>query len=95
MAVELHRLRLAGRYVAACMGSDGVDGISPAAGALVDESLVPEALEEGLDPEEYLERNDSYTLLSRLDRAIDTHGYTGVNVNDILMAVTQAQDSRS
>jgi glycerate 2-kinase len=71
---------------AACMGTDGVDGNSPAAGAVVDGGVVEEAEARGLDPLEYLNNNDSYTFFNQLGRAIIT-GYTGTNVNDVFIAV--------
>jgi glycerate 2-kinase len=72
--------------VAICIGSDGIDGISPAAGAIIDGSMYYEAVSKGLDPLAYLNNNDSYTILSKLSRAIIT-GYTGTNVNDIFIAI--------
>lgn len=87
LAAELRRLRiLAEPYAALCMGTDGVDGNSPAAGGLATHHLLEEAERQGLDPLEALRRNDSYTFLSRLDAAIDTGGYTGINVNDVFAA---------
>ena len=71
---------------AACVATDGVDGNSPAAGALVDGGVVDEAERLGLSPSEYLDNNDSHTFFQKLGRAIIT-GYTGVNVNDIFLAV--------
>jgi glycerate 2-kinase len=68
--------------VLASIGSDGVDGNSPAAGGICDGGAFDEALNLGLNPYEYLDRNDTYTLLSRLGRAIVT-GPTGTNVNDL------------
>ena len=73
-------------YTAACMGSDGIDGSSPAAGAVIDHSLPGKAEERGLDPREYLDRNDSYSFFREMGRAIIT-GYTGTNVNDFLVAL--------
>ena len=72
--------------VAVCMGTDGIDGISPAAGAIVDGATIDEGYKVGLDPIKYLENNDSYTYFSKIDRAIIT-GYTGTNVNDIFIAL--------
>jgi len=89
LALELHRLRLLGRYAALCAGTDGVDGNSPAAGALVDQDTVPRARRLGLDPRRFLEENDSYGLFERLGQWLDTGGYTGVNVNDILAAIIE------
>lgn len=72
--------------VAVCMGTDGIDGISPAAGAIVDGYTIDEGYRLGLDPIAYLENNDSYTYFSKINRAIIT-GYTGTNVNDVLLAL--------
>ncbi|MEM4549879.1 MAG: MOFRL family protein, partial [Sulfolobales archaeon] len=70
--------------VLASIGSDGIDGNSPAAGGVCDGLLVDEALNAGLDPHKYLSNNDTYTLLSKLGRAIIT-GPTGTNVNDLVV----------
>ena len=87
LAAELKRLRiLTEPYAALCMGTDGVDGNSPAAGGLATHRLLEEAEKMDLDPLEALRRNDSYTFLSRLGATLDTGGYTGVNVNDVFIA---------
>lgn len=72
--------------VALCVGSDGVDGVSPAAGAVTSSKVFKKALELGLDPLTYLRNNDSYTFFSKLGLAIHT-GYTGTNVNDFFIAL--------
>ena len=64
---------------AACMATDGVDGNSPAAGAVVDGNTAEEAERAGLDPWNYLDNNDSYAFIQQLHRAIYT-GPTGTNV---------------
>lgn len=73
-------------YTAACMGSDGIDGTSPAAGAYIDNTLLSKAYERNLDPKQYLLENNSYGFFKQLKRTIDT-GYTGTNVNDFLVVV--------
>jgi glycerate 2-kinase len=65
---------------AAFIGTDGVDGNSDAAGALVSPKTV--ALAKKLDLWEYLDRHDSYHAFKKLHSLIFT-GYTGTNVNDI------------
>ena len=70
--------------VLASVGTDGIDGVSDAAGAIVDGETYSEALKNGISLVEYLQRNDSYTALRKLGRAIIT-GYTGTNVNDIVV----------
>jgi glycerate 2-kinase len=70
--------------VLASIGTDGIDGNSPAAGGICDGHLVNEAVELGMDPHRYLLNNDTYTLLSSLGRAVVT-GPTGTNVNDLVV----------
>jgi glycerate-2-kinase len=97
VAFELEKVR-AGREaraglvpkhaVALCAGTDGIDGNSPAAGALADETAVARARTRGLDARKFLDESDAYTLFNRLGNAIIT-GPTGTNVRDvrILLAV--------
>ena len=68
--------------VFASIGSDGVDGNSSAAGAIVDGETLREAEEAGLSPLAYLENNDSNSFFEKMKRTIKT-GPTGTNVNDI------------
>jgi hydroxypyruvate reductase len=63
-------------------GTDGIDGNSPAAGAIADETTVERARNLGLDAADYLARSDSYTFFERLDDLIIT-GPTGTNVRDL------------
>ena len=72
--------------VAVCIGTDGIDGVSPAAGAIIDGSTYQEAVSKGLNPRDFLNNNDSYTFFSKLKRTIIT-GYTDTNVNDVFIAV--------
>lgn len=70
----------------ASMGTDGVDGPTDAAGAVADGCTYDRALALGLKPEEYLDRNDSYSFFSKLGDCIFT-GPTGTNVNDVMVMV--------
>jgi glycerate 2-kinase len=63
-------------------GTDGVDGNSPAAGAVVDGSTADRAHEKNLDPRAALESFDAYPFFSALSDAIET-GPTGNNVRDL------------
>lgn len=65
------------------LGTDGVDGPTDAAGAVVTGATVPRARERGLDAREFLARNDSYHFFAAVDGLIRT-GPTGTNVNDLL-----------
>jgi glycerate-2-kinase len=68
--------------VALCAGTDGIDGNSPAAGALADETTIACARAQGLDAQMFLDESDAYTLFERLGDAIIT-GPTGTNVRDV------------
>ena len=63
-------------------GTDGTDGPTDAAGAIVDGKTVTRAKKLGMKPEEYLENNDSYNFLKETDSLLIT-GPTGTNVMDI------------
>jgi hydroxypyruvate reductase len=63
-------------------GTDGVDGNSPAAGAVVDGSTMQRAQAQGLDPQSALEKFDAYPLFTALGDAIET-GPTGNNLRDL------------
>ncbi|MGA8764900.1 MAG: DUF4147 domain-containing protein [Candidatus Sulfotelmatobacter sp.] len=63
-------------------GTDGVDGNSPAAGAVADGSTMERAYEKSLDVNEALEKFDAYPLFKTLGDAIET-GPTGNNLRDL------------
>jgi hydroxypyruvate reductase len=63
-------------------GSDGIDGNSPAAGAVVDGTTTKRAEAAGYPVAAALEAFDSYSLLSGLGDAIVT-GPTGNNLRDL------------
>jgi glycerate 2-kinase len=63
-------------------GTDGVDGNSPAAGAVADGSTVARAQLKKLDARAALEKFDAYPLFSALGDAIET-GPTGNNLRDL------------
>jgi glycerate 2-kinase len=63
-------------------GTDGIDGNSPAAGAVVDGTTIARTREKGLSAEAALKSFDAYPLFDALGDAIMT-GYTGTNVRDI------------
>lgn len=63
-------------------GTDGIDGCSPAAGAMIDNATMDRARCIGLDANDFLQRSDSYSFFAGLGDAITT-GATGTNVRDI------------
>jgi glycerate-2-kinase len=68
--------------VLAAIGTDGIDGNTDAAGAIVDPDTLSHSVEIGLDWLGYLEDNDSYTFLGQTGNLIFT-GFTGTNVADL------------
>ena len=68
------------------LGTDGTDGLTPAAGAIVDGNTVRKAKNLGLNPLEFLKRNDSYHFFKKLNDLIIT-GHTDTNVMDIRLVL--------
>jgi len=69
-------------------GTDGIDGKSPAAGAVADQSTIRRARDLGLDPQDFLARSDSFSFFDALGDAIIT-GPTGNNVRDLRVIVSR------
>ncbi len=69
-------------FVFASLSTDGVDGPTDAAGAIIDAVTLKRAEELGLNPERFLRDNDSYRFFSALEDLVFT-GRTGTNVNDL------------
>jgi glycerate-2-kinase len=69
-------------------GTDGTDGPTDAAGAIVDGRTITKAKALGLDPQEYLNNNDSYIFFKKIDLLIIT-GPTGTNVMDVHVVTIQ------
>jgi hydroxypyruvate reductase len=67
-------------------GTDGSDGNSEDAGALVDGGTVDRAGADGMDPDDYLRRADSGTFLEDSGDLLYT-GPTGTNVGDIVLGL--------
>ncbi len=72
------------QMVLLAMDTDGIDGNSPAAGAVVWPGLARVAKDSGLDPWRYLEDHDSYSLLSRIGATIET-GPIDSNLNSVII----------
>jgi len=71
-------------------GTDGTDGPTDAAGAIVDGCTVALAVEKKLDPQDHLERNDAYHFFKPLHDLLIT-GPTNTNVMDIYMVIVGQQ----
>lgn len=68
--------------VAASVGTDGVDGPTDAAGAIVDSTTLARARQAALRPQAFLDDNDAYTFFTVLGDLIQP-GPTGTNVGDL------------
>jgi hydroxypyruvate reductase len=75
-----------GDFSVAAIGTDGTDGPTDAAGAWFDRRTVLASRAAGLQPEGFLDNNDSYTFFARLEGALRT-GPTGTNVADLVLAL--------
>jgi len=84
--IEAHAARaLSGettRVVALSAGTDGIDGNSPAAGALCDDTTLARARALSLDAQKFLEASDAHSFFAALGDAVTT-GATGTNVRDL------------
>ena len=72
-------------------GTDGEDGPTDAAGAWGDASALTEAARQGLDPRDYLARNDAYRFFDPLECLIRT-GPTHTNVCDLRVALVDRRE---
>jgi len=69
-------------------GTDGTDGPTDVAGAVVDSDTVPVALSKNIDPKKYLRDFDSYHFFKKTDGHIIT-GPTMTNVMDIIVVIVE------
>jgi hydroxypyruvate reductase len=67
-------------------GTDGEDGPTDAAGALFDSATVAQVRHSGLDPDDFLRRNDAYSFWGKVGGLLRT-GPTHTNVCDLRVAV--------
>jgi glycerate 2-kinase len=79
--------KIAGKgIVVLSAGTDGIDGNSPAAGAVADGETLRRALGAGLDPKEFYRCSDSFRFFDALGDAIMT-GPTGNNLRDMRILI--------
>ncbi len=69
-------------------GTDGEDGPTDAAGALVDSAVLAAAAARRLDPRDYLSRNDAYHWFEPLMALLKT-GPTHTNVCDVRVVLVE------
>jgi glycerate 2-kinase len=82
--------RIAGRRIAVLSaGTDGIDGNSPAAGAVADGETLQRAKAMGMDMNDAFRRSDTHNFFVRLDDAIVT-GPTGNNLRDLRILIAES-----
>jgi glycerate 2-kinase len=83
--------KIAGRRVAVLSaGTDGIDGNSPAAGAVADGDTLARARALGVDPVTALRASDAYSFFAKLNDAIVT-GPTGTNLRDLRLLIAESE----
>ncbi|XP_048462574.1 glycerate kinase isoform X2 [Rhincodon typus] len=99
VALELHRakskipqdLLTKHEVIFLSAGTDGQDGPTEAAGAFAYGDLVDKAFAEGLNPEDFLNNNDSFTFFNKFNNGVDliVTGLTNTNVMDVQAIIIQ------
>ncbi len=74
------------RFALLSAGTDGEDGPTDAAGAVIDADLIARLRASQLDPADYLRRNDAYSFFEQLGGLVRT-GPTQTNVCDVRVVV--------
>lgn len=72
-------------------GTDGTDGPTDAAGAVLDETLLEQVRKAELNPDSFLANQDAYTFFSAAGGLVKT-GPTQTNVMDILLILLQHKE---
>ena len=81
--------KIAGRGITVFSGgTDGIDGNSPAAGAVADGDTLQRARAMGLDPMAAFRESDAYTFFEKLGDAVVT-GPTGNNLRDLRILLAE------
>jgi hydroxypyruvate reductase len=88
LAAALDLMDLPPRVVVLSGGTDGNDGPTPAAGAIVDKQTVQRGIQAGMKAAEYLRNNDSYRFFEKTGEQLIT-GPTKTNVMDVRLVLVQ------
>jgi len=83
--LEMEKLGI-DNYFCMSAGTDGVDFIEEAAGAVVDGDTIKQARNKEIVPEDLLDNNDSYNFHKPMGTLISP-GPTGTNVNDVIVVM--------
>jgi glycerate 2-kinase len=78
-------------FMAVSMAFDGIEGNSPATGALIDSESIKKLLKLDLDPKGFLENNDSYSCFKKIGDAMEI-GQTMTNTNDMCCLIVTIKE---
>ena len=87
-AIAAEKYNLKADWVFLSGGTDGIDGVSPAAGGIVDNDSLQRMKKANINPTDLLENNDSYAALKSSNDLLLT-GATGTNVADLQILLIQ------
>ncbi len=87
-AIHAETQKLTGNWVFLSGGTDGRDGPTEAAGAVVDSGTIQRMLDAGMNPVKLLADNDSFTALNASNDLLMI-GATGTNVADLQVLLIQ------
>ena len=68
------------------LATDGVDGPTPSAGAMIDGETISKARALNIDAQSLLNNHDSYTFFNAIEDTV-VLGPTGTNVNDLVFCL--------
>jgi len=88
LAAALDLTALPPRVVVLSGGTDGNDGPTPAAGAIVDQQTVQRGIQAGMKAAEYLRNNDSFRFFEKTGELLVT-GPTKTNVMDVRLVLVR------
>lgn len=78
----------------ATLATDGEDGPTDSAGAIVNTNTIIQAQQRNLNPHTHLTNHDSYTFFQQLGTGHLQIGSTGTNVNDLVIVLKSKKGSR-
>jgi len=74
-------------YTMASIGTDGIDYIPQAAGAIIDQQTLNKIQDKKINIEKYINNFDSYNLFRKLNNSLIKMDNTGTNVGDVIVYI--------
>jgi glycerate-2-kinase len=87
LSMAIH-LKEANGITALSIDTDGIDGVEDNAGAFISDQTLKKAKSKNLEPQKFLDNNDSYSFFEKIDNLIFTKP-TLTNVNDFRAVLIQ------